>query len=149
MGTTGKPTSIRAGIRDGVGSHGIAADNSDVALVQVEVLDQDGNVVPTAANDVTFSVTGAGKLIGTGNGDPASLTNDKSATREAYHGLLLGVVQGTHEEGTIKVTATSDGLGSSTLEFKSNVPCLIGESRSIDLQRSVFFSMFFMWRCIV
>merc|ERR1712203_462149 len=79
----------------------------------------DGHVVPTAANDVTFTVTGVGKLIGTGNGDPASLTNDKSATREAYHGLLLGVVQGTHEEGAIKVTAVSEGLGSSTIEIKS------------------------------
>lgn len=122
VATTGKPVSIRASIRDGVGAKGIAADNSDVALVQVEVLDQDGRVVPTAANDVTFTVTGAGKLIGTGNGDPASLTNDKSATREAYHGLLLGIVQGTHDEGTIKVTATSEGLGSSTIKIQSKRP---------------------------
>merc|ERR1712064_117604 len=93
-----------------------------VALVQVEVQDQDGNVVPTNGPEVTFSVSGPGKLIGTGNGDPSSLTNDKSPTREAYHGLALGIVQGTHEEGSITVTAATKDLGSSTVVIQSKTP---------------------------
>merc|ERR1712137_882574 len=101
--TTGGATQIIASIKDGVGANGIVADNSDVALVQVEVQDEDGNVVPA-------------------NGDPSSLTNDKSPTREAYHGLALGIVQGTHEEGSITVTATTKDLGSSTVTIRSKPP---------------------------
>jgi len=120
--TTGPAMAIRASIKDGVGMNGIVADNSDVALIQVEVVDQDGNVVPANGPDVTFTVSGPAKLVGTGNGDPSSLTNDKSPTREAYHGLVLGIVQGTHEAGTITVTATTEDLGSSTITIASKAP---------------------------
>lgn len=120
--TTGPAAKIRASIKDGVGAKGITADNSDVALVQVEVIDKDDNVVPTNGPEVTFSVSGPGKLIGTGNGDPSSLTNDKSPTREAYHGLALGIVQGTHETGSITVTASTEHLGSSTITIDSMKP---------------------------
>merc|ERR1712137_924989 len=122
MGTTGGATQIIASIKDGVGANGIVADNSDVALVQVEVQDEDGNVVPANGPDVTFTVSGPGKLIGTGNGDPASHTNDKAATRETYHGLVLGVLQGTHTAGKITVKATSPSLGSSRIEIDSTKP---------------------------
>jgi len=131
--TTGAATQIKASIKDGVGANGIVADNSDVALVQVEVQDEDGNVVPANGPDVTFTVSGPGKLIGTGNGDPSSLTNDKSPTREAYHGLALGIVQGTHEEGSITVTATTKDLGSSTVTIRSKPPTV----RALRLQETL------------
>ncbi len=62
---------------------------------QVEVIDAAGNVVPTASDVVTFSVTadlGAGYLQGTANGDPSCLVNNLSPSRPAFHGLVLGVV---------------------------------------------------------
>lgn len=120
--TTGVAAKIRASIKDGVGSNGIVADNSDAALVQVEVLDKDGNVVPANGPNVTFSVGGPGKLTCTSNGDPSNLVNDKSPKLAAYHGLLLGVVQGTHEAGKITVTASTDELGSSTVILESKKP---------------------------
>ena len=110
VSTTGPAVAIRASIKDGVGSKGIAADNSDVALVQVEVIDSNGLTVPTAAHNITFTVSGPGKLIGTGNGDPSCLVNDKAATRPAFHGLVLGLVQSTHEPGKITVSAQAQGL---------------------------------------
>ena len=48
----------------------VSADGEDVAMFAVEVQDAQGRVVPITDNEVTFQVTGAGKLIGVGNGDP-------------------------------------------------------------------------------
>lgn len=42
--------------------------NSDGALIQVEIVDAAGQAVHKAQHSVTFSVAGAGKLIGAGNG---------------------------------------------------------------------------------
>ena len=64
--------------------------------MRVEVVDAAGRVVPTASDVVSLSVTGRGgnalAFLGGGNGDPSGLTPDKSATRPAFHGLLLGVL---------------------------------------------------------
>ena len=49
----------------------LAADGRDVAVVTVALKDSHGRVVPTADNHVTFSLEGAGKIVGVGNGDPS------------------------------------------------------------------------------
>jgi beta-galactosidase len=49
----------------------ISADGEDVSLVAVEVVDSKGRIVSTAGNLITFAVTGNGRLIGVGNGDPS------------------------------------------------------------------------------
>ena len=93
--TTGPPAALRASIKDGVGAGGLVDDGTDVALVMVEVVDAQGRMVPIASDVVTFSVVGDGaRIIGTGNGNPASHTPDKSLVREAFNGLVLAVVCG-------------------------------------------------------
>lgn len=109
--TTGPASALRISVKDGVGST-LVAGCQDVALVQVEVIDSNGLVVPNASNNVTFSVTGPAAFAGSGNGDPACHTNDKSPTRPAFHGLVLAVVAGGQVPGTVTVTASSPGLPS-------------------------------------
>jgi beta-galactosidase len=55
----------------------IAADNAAVSVVTVRVNDAQGRMVPDAANLVSFTLAGPGKIIGVGNGDPASHEPDK------------------------------------------------------------------------
>jgi len=99
--TTGAAAALRVSVKDGMpGPDGMIAGCTDVGLVQVEVIDSQGLVVPTANNSVTFSIVGPATLGGTGNGDPADHTNDKSPTRPAYHGLLLAVILGGDEVGS-------------------------------------------------
>jgi beta-galactosidase len=88
----------------------VSADGEDVAMFAVEVHDAQGRVVPIADNEVAFRVTGEGKLIGTGNGDPTNHESDKSTSRKAFCGLCMGVVQSTKTAGSITVEATSPGL---------------------------------------
>jgi len=92
----------------------ILADGEDVAMVAVEVQDSEGRVVPVANNEVAFRVSGDGKLIGVGNGDPTSHESDKGTSRSAFCGLCMAIVQSTKTPGLIKVEATSSGLASAS-----------------------------------
>ena len=55
----------------------IKADSASISVVTVRVNDSAGRMVPFADNLVSFSLTGPGKIIGVGNGDPASQEPDK------------------------------------------------------------------------
>jgi beta-galactosidase len=55
----------------------LKADKQDVSVITVQVLDKNKLTVPTANNDISFSISGPGKIIGVGNGDPTSHENEK------------------------------------------------------------------------
>jgi beta-galactosidase len=78
--------------------------------VAVSILDNAGRVVPTADNEVTFRVSGPGKVLGVGNGDPSSHEPDKADRRHAFNGHCLVIVQAGVRAGRIVLTAASPGL---------------------------------------
>jgi beta-galactosidase len=88
----------------------ICADGEDVAMFAIEVRDAQGRVVPVTDNDVTFKVSGAGKLLGTGNGDPTNQQPDKGSSRKAFSGYCMALVQSVKNGGDITVEANSPGL---------------------------------------
>ncbi|NUQ21063.1 MAG: glycoside hydrolase family 2 protein, partial [Gemmatimonadaceae bacterium] len=94
----------------------IDANGEDVAVLTVQVVDADGRVVPIAMDEITFHVTGAGRLIGVGNGDPSSHESDRGPTRRAFNGLCSAIVQSSREAGALRVEATAPGLAGATIE---------------------------------
>jgi beta-galactosidase len=86
----------------------INADGEDVVIIKVEGLDKDGRLVPTAANRLAFNVSGAGKLIGVGNGDPNCQESDKEAKRSLFNGLAQVIVQSTKRAGEIHIEAAKN-----------------------------------------
>ncbi|HEV2327212.1 MAG TPA: beta-galactosidase GalA [Verrucomicrobiae bacterium] len=66
--TTGEPAQIQLT----PDRQRITADGEDVAVFTVSALDAQGRLVPTAHNKINFSVKGAGRILGVGNGDPSS-----------------------------------------------------------------------------
>jgi beta-galactosidase len=88
----------------------VNADGEDVAMFAVEVQDAQGRVVPITENDVTFKVTGAARLLGTGNGDPTNQQPDKGSSRKAFSGYCMALVQSIKKGGDITVEATAAGL---------------------------------------
>ena len=71
--TTGNPAGIQL-IPDRTS---IKADGEDVSVITVRVNDAKGLNIPDANNEITFSMDGPGKIIGVGNGDPASHEPDR------------------------------------------------------------------------
>ena len=98
----------------------ISADERDIANVKVEIVDENGLVVPDANNLIEFKVEGEGVLIGTDNGTPSDKTNMKSKQRNAFNGLALAVIQATGKAGNIRITAASSGLKETFLHVSSN-----------------------------
>lgn len=88
----------------------INADGEDLCYVEVDVVDENGVMVPRANNDIQFSVSGNGRIVGTDNGDPTDFTNMKSSRRAAFNGKALVIVQSTRKAGSFTLTATSAGL---------------------------------------
>jgi beta-galactosidase len=99
----------------------VSGDGEDVAMFAVEVQDAQGRVVPITDNEVAFTVTGAGKLVGVGNGDPTDHAPDKGSSRKAFSGLCVALVQSLKKDGEITVEATSPGLtpARATIEAKT------------------------------
>jgi beta-galactosidase len=97
----------------------LAADGADISLVTVKIVDEQGRTVPVASNMVTFNVSGAGQILGVGNGNPVCHESDKGNQRSAFNGLCLAIVQSTRAPGAISVQADSPGLKSAQLAIKS------------------------------
>jgi beta-galactosidase len=87
----------------------IDADGEDVAILKVEALDKEGRAVPTASNYIGFRITGAGTLIGVGNGDPNCQESDKEPHRSLFNGLAQVIVQSTRRPGEIHIEAVKEG----------------------------------------
>jgi beta-galactosidase len=114
--TTSKPSAIRLS----TDRKDINADAHDIVNVKVEIVDEDGLVVPGANNLIEFKVEGEGVLIGTDNGNPQDKTQMKSKQRNAFNGLALAVIQSTDKSGNIRITAVSDNLKNAILQVVSN-----------------------------
>ena len=103
--TTGQPESIHLT----ADRTEINADGEDISVLRVEVFDKEGRAIPTADNLISFKITGEGKLIGVGNGDPNCQESDKEPERSLFNGLAQVIVQSTRTPGTIGVEASVGG----------------------------------------
>lgn len=97
----------------------LTADNADLAVITVQIQDEKRRLVPLADNEVTFTLTGPGKLIGVGNGDPSSHEPDKANRRSAFNGLAQALVQTTMDGGEIKLKAEAAGLEAGVVSLTS------------------------------
>jgi beta-galactosidase len=100
----------------------IDADGRDVAIVAVSAVDAQGRVVPIAGDLVRFALDGGGRIIGVGNGDPASHEPDKyldpsAWQRHLFNGYAQVIVQAGHAPGALHLRATADGLQPADLQL--------------------------------
>ena len=124
--TAGRPAQLRLSADRNV----ITADGRDLSFVTVEVTDKDGNVCPNASDLVHFTVDGNAFVAGADNGSPISLErfspvtpdgqgNPQQMQRRAYYGKCLVVLQNDGSRGKATLTATADGLASTTISILS------------------------------
>ena len=118
-------------------------------MFAVEVQDARGRVVPITDNLVTFRVSGQGKLIGVGNGDPTDQESDKGSSRKAFSGLCMALVQSAQSNktaGTITVEATSPSLASAKVTIASKAVTLRPQVAVWERQAPVGAGITGLWR---
>jgi hypothetical protein len=114
--TAGEPVALR--MTPTVGPGGMRADGSDVALVDVEVLDADGRRCPTAFNMIDFELSGPGEWRGGIAHGPDNCILAKRLPVEL--GVNRVIVRSTSEAGTIRLVAKSQGLKAASVEITSS-----------------------------
>ena len=85
---TVQTASPAAGVTLKVDRAAIAADGLDLAYVEADVVDAKGVLAPRASNEIAFSVTGPGALVGGLN-----LGDDDRRSDGAHKGVLEHVVR--------------------------------------------------------
>ena len=90
----------------------------DVAVVRATVVDAHGVRVPTANQDITFDVAGAGWVAATDNGDNTAHDAFSTPHRPAYGGQCVAFVKAT-ASGNLVITATAPGLQQGWLTIKA------------------------------
>ena len=114
--TTGEPVALKL-IPD---RNNIGADGYDAVPVTVCAIDASGRIVPTANLPVKFEITGPGRNIGVGNGDPTCTLSEKADSRPLFNGYAQIIVQSkAGKTGSIKLTASSDNIRSATCTIKA------------------------------
>lgn len=116
----------------------ITADGRDLSYILVEIKDKDGNLAPTASNNVRFTITGNGNIVGVDNGDAAEVTQSyKGSERKAYNGKAMVIVQSASDGGSFTLTAEADGLASDTVKvYTTETPeeeVVLGYQKLADL----------------
>lgn len=92
----------------------VAVASDDLVYITCDVLDKNGTLCPNADNSVVFTVMG-GTIIGTDNGHGANVEKLSGSTHAAFSGKCLCVVKHDGASGTMKITATANGLTAGTI----------------------------------
>jgi beta-galactosidase len=95
----------------------LKANDEDLALIEISIVDKDGNFVFDADNDITVHVSGEGELAGLDNGDTGYPGLFKTNVRKAFHGKLLATVHSSNKAGKIGINITSNNLQSAKLNI--------------------------------
>ncbi|MCX6218411.1 glycoside hydrolase family 2 TIM barrel-domain containing protein [Spirosoma sp.] len=98
----------------------IRPNRHDLAYVTVEVVDDQGQVVPWQDVPIAFQLTGAGVLAGVGNGNPTDVSSFQQPRKSTFRGRCLAIVQSGGKPGSIILKASSPTIGTAQLTLLVN-----------------------------
>ena len=113
--TAGQPHALRLTAIEN--SLGFTADGADVALLQVEVVDEQERRCPLDNRTVDFTIDGPAEWRGGIAQGPDNYILSKQLPVEC--GINRALIRATDKAGKIKVTAKADGLPAQTLTLKT------------------------------
>lgn len=125
--TAGKPVGLRLTTRTGPG--GLRADGSDLALIDVEVIDSEGNRCPTALDEINFSLSGPAEWRGGIAQGPDNYILSKTLPVEG--GINRVLIRSQSKAGRIVLTASADGLKPAKVEIVSH-PVVVTDGLSLE-----------------
>ena len=94
-----------------------APDGCAVDHVVVEVVDENGNRVMLADNEITCTVDGPATLLGLEAGNNTDMSDYTDNVHRAYHGRLLTYIRKDRTGESVKLTFTSPRLEGCTVKL--------------------------------
>jgi beta-galactosidase len=99
-----------AGCNLTVSNHTLRANGTDVAFVELTLVDADGNKVSTDDRTVTVTVDGAARFLALDNGDLRREHSFAGTVLPTYFGRALVTLQAARTVGTARLTVNIDGI---------------------------------------
>ena len=105
--TAGKPATLKLDLWTQQSNLSpLVSDGDDLAFITVSLTDAAGTLIPDAADQLKFEVTGAGSFEAVCNGDATSLESFKQPTMKLFNGQLVVIVRGSKQPGIATLTVT-------------------------------------------
>ena len=117
--TAGTPDHIRLSLIQNP-DRGMRADGSDVALVQVEIVDKNGQRCPLDNRFIRWSLEGEGEWRGGIAKSPDGDNYILATTLPVEAGVNRVIVRSTTRPGTIRLTARAQGMQDAVIEWQSH-----------------------------
>ncbi|EOS01153.1 hypothetical protein C799_03007 [Bacteroides thetaiotaomicron dnLKV9] len=113
--TVGEPNKLKLTLMQG--PEGTYADGADIAMVQVEVVDENGNRCPLANDMVKFDLQGPAEW----RGGIAQAQDNFVLAKElpVECGITRVMIRPSNKAGKITLTASANGLGTENISFNS------------------------------
>ena len=111
LATGGDPVAM--GIK--VDRKDLLADHYDVAHIEVQLTDRDGNPVRHADREIVFSVDGKLRIIGVDNGSKFNVQPYQSDRLVTDRGRAMLVVQSKGQEGKADIRIEGEGISPETI----------------------------------
>ncbi|MBN1583968.1 MAG: DUF4982 domain-containing protein [Anaerolineae bacterium] len=97
----------------------ILSDYGDLSYVTVEIVDEHGRVVKYAETEISFEVSGVGRLVAVGTANPTSEELYVGTIRKVWHGQMMAVVCSTGQAGEIVLKASANGFAPAKIRLSS------------------------------
>ncbi len=94
----------------------IAADGIDTAAVEINTVDENGNVVALSSDRIKIEVSGAGEFVGADTGNAVDMESYQSNTRRLFNGKAAAFIRSNGGSGDITVKVS--GIGVEPAEIK-------------------------------
>jgi len=94
------------------------ASRDDLSYVMVQVVDQNGQLVPDAVVPVSFSIAGAAGIAAVGNANPKDVASFRQPRRDTFHGECVVVLRPAGKAGAVELKAWAPGLESDSVTLE-------------------------------
>ncbi|WP_455639936.1 sugar-binding domain-containing protein [Parabacteroides sp.] len=88
----------------------LQSGSSDVARLELDIVDRDGILCPYASDELSFELQGPVRLLGVDNGDPVDMFPYKQPRCRSFRGKCVLLVQPADVPGEAVITVRSDKL---------------------------------------
>lgn len=106
----------------------LQADGSSLAYISVDIFDKNGEFASQADDNIRFTLTGNGEIVGVDNGNQSTvdkfqqksvLTSKKTANIDAFSGKALVIVRSTEEAGGFVLKAEATGMEAKSVSVET------------------------------
>lgn len=134
--TAGQASSLKMAVH--TGPRGLLADGSDIAIIDVALVDREGRTLPLAYDRVTFHLSGPAKFMGGWN---SGTFGTNSPIGKNWVNLECGVnrvfVKGGRKHGVVTLTAVCGKFSATAIFATKRIPVRDGVSTMRQQERDI------------